>query len=512
MATTVAAFGAATTLGLGSSTGTLTLNNPTIVSSTTSLTLFNTVATTVNAFGAAATLAIGSSAGTVTIANPTVATGTTNLTLFNTNATTVAAFGAATTLGLGSSTGTLTLSNPTIVSSTTSLTLFNTVATTVNAFGAAATLNLGSSAGTVTVANATATFSGTTANFSANTLFNLGTSVTGASTVNIGTGAVAGAIKAINIGTGGSGTGTSTIIIGTTSGTSTITLNGVTSLSTALAIGSGGTGTSSFTGTDKTLVYYDTAGRLANISSAGTSGQALISGGTGAVPSWGTLGVAGGGTGLTSYTIDGIVYATGSTTLASSANFKFNASTTSGAVTTSAFYVNTAVTTGTGLHLSAANLASGNALIINAGSGSYTSGKLIDAQNNSVSKFSVDFNGNLRATTKSFDIEHPTKPGKRLVYGVLEGPEHGVYHRGTVEGKGLLKIELPEYWHKLVGEDYSIQLTPWGNYAVHIVEKTENYFIIQLSGNFISQKFKNIKVDYIIHGSRIDAPLEIEQD
>ena len=153
MATTVAAVGAATVLGLGSSTCTLTLNNPTIVSSTTSLTLFNTVATTVNAFGAAATLAIGSSAGTVTIANPTVATGTTNLTLFNTNATTVAAFGAATTLGLGSSTGTLTLSNPTIVSSTTSLTLFNTVATTVNAFGAATTLSLGASSGTTTVNN-----------------------------------------------------------------------------------------------------------------------------------------------------------------------------------------------------------------------------------------------------------------------------------------------------------------------------------------------------------------------
>ena len=512
VATTVAAFGVATTLGLGSSTGTLTLKNPTIVSSTSVLTLFDTVATTVNAFGAATTISLGSTTGTVTIDNPTIATATSSLTLFNTVATTVAAFGAATVVGLGSSVGTLTLNNPTIVSSTSNLTLFNTVATTVSAFGAATTLGLGSTSGTVTIANATATFSGTTANFSANTNFNLGTSVTGASTVNIGTGVVAGAIKAINIGTGGSGTGTSTIIIGTTSGTSTITLNGVTSLSTALAIGSGGTGTSSFTATDKTLVYYDTAGRLANISSAGTSGQALISGGTGAVPSWGTLGVAGGGTGLTSYTVDGIVYATGSTTLASSANFKFNASTTSGSVTTSAFYVNTAVTTGTGMYLSAASLASGNALIINAGSGSYTSGKLIDAQNNSVSKFSVDFNGNLRATTKSFDIEHPTKPGKRLVYGVLEGPEHGVYHRGTVEGKGLLKIELPEYWHKLVGEDYSIQLTPWGNYAVHIIEKTENYFIIQLSGNFISQKFKNIKVDYIIHGSRIDAPLEIEQD
>ena len=129
----------------------------------------------------------------------------------------------------------------------------------------------------------------------------------------------------------------------------------------------------------------------------------------------------------------------------------------------------------------------------------------------STSKFSVDANGNLRATTKSFDIEHPTKPGMRLVYGVLEGPEHGVYHRGTVEGKGKLIVELPEYWHILVGSDYSIQLTPWGNYNVHIVEKTENNFTIQLTGDPLTRLWKNIKVDYIVHGSRLDAPLEIEQ-
>lgn len=128
-----------------------------------------------------------------------------------------------------------------------------------------------------------------------------------------------------------------------------------------------------------------------------------------------------------------------------------------------------------------------------------------------VSKFSVDANGNLRATTKSFDIEHPTKPGMRLVYGVLEGPEHGVYHRGTVEGKGKLVVELPEYWSKLVGADYSVQLTTWGNYNVHIVEKSETSFIIQLTGDPISRMLKNIKVDYIVHGSRLDAPLQIEQ-
>jgi hypothetical protein len=125
--------------------------------------------------------------------------------------------------------------------------------------------------------------------------------------------------------------------------------------------------------------------------------------------------------------------------------------------------------------------------------------------------FSIDTSGNLRATTKSFDIPHPTKDGLRLVYGVLEGPEHGVYHRGTVEGKGVIQVDLPDYWHKLVGDQYTVQLTPWGNYNVGIGTKTENYFTIQLVGDYISRKFKNIKVDYIVHGSRLDAPLDTEQ-
>ena len=159
-------------------------------------------------------------------------------------------------------------------------------------------------------------------------------------------------------------------------------------------------------------------------------------------------------------------------------------------------------------------LTSGTYLTITtaAGDDNSTSDFFIRGLNSSsTSKFSVDANGNLRATTKSFDIEHPTKPGMRLVYGVLEGPEHGVYHRGTVEGKGKLTVELPEYWSKLVGEDYSIQLTTWGNYNVHIVEKSETSFIIQLTGDPISRMLKTIKVDYIIHGSRLDAPLVIEQ-
>ena len=70
----------------------------------------------------------------------------------------------------------------------------------------------------------------------------------------------------------------------------------------------------------------------------------------------------------------------------------------------------------------------------------------------------VKVEGALQATTKSFDIEHPTEEGKRLHHGSLEGPEHGVYIRGRLEGD---TIELPDYWLGLVDEDtITVQLTP----------------------------------------------------
>jgi hypothetical protein len=66
--------------------------------------------------------------------------------------------------------------------------------------------------------------------------------------------------------------------------------------------------------------------------------------------------------------------------------------------------------------------------------------------------------GAFSAATKSFDIEHPTEEGKRLHHGSLEGPEHGVYIRGRLEGD---TIELPDYWLGLVDEDtITVQLTP----------------------------------------------------
>ena len=62
-ATTVEAFGDATSIRIGETSGTLTLRNPTIVGSEATQNLFNTVATTVNAFGAATNINMGVAGG-----------------------------------------------------------------------------------------------------------------------------------------------------------------------------------------------------------------------------------------------------------------------------------------------------------------------------------------------------------------------------------------------------------------------------------------------------------------
>ena len=84
----------------------------------------------------------------------------------------------------------------------------------------------------------------------------------------------------------------------------------------------------------------------------------------------------------------------------------------------------------------------------------------------------VDANGNFSAISKSFDITHPTKENMRLRYASLEGPENGIYIRGTAESN---IIELPEYWTELVHEDsITVSLTAFGSAQNIYVEKIEN--------------------------------------
>ena len=112
--------------------------------------------------------------------------------------------------------------------------------------------------------------------------------------------------------------------------------------------------------------------------------------------------------------------------------------------------------------------------------------------------------GALAATTKSFDIEHPTKEGMRLHHGSLEGPEHGVYIRGRLEGN---EIDLPEYWLGLVDEDtITVQLTPnKGFQQIYVEDISDNKVYVG------TQSDKPIDCFYFIQAERKDVDkMEVE--
>lgn len=179
-------IGGTITLGAGSSGGTINLNAGTIVSTYSTLDLFNTISTSLNFAGAATSIVMGSTSGTansVTInagASGNAAT-TINLNadtiasnragtvaLFNTGVTGLNIGGAATAIALGSTSGTsntvslnagasggtislntgggtINLNGGTIVSTSTTVNLLNATTTTINLGGAATTINLGPS-------------------------------------------------------------------------------------------------------------------------------------------------------------------------------------------------------------------------------------------------------------------------------------------------------------------------------------------------------------------------------
>ena len=118
--------------------------------------------------------------------------------------------------------------------------------------------------------------------------------------------------------------------------------------------------------------------------------------------------------------------------------------------------------------------------------------------------YKLQVNGSFAATTKSFDIPHPTKENKRLVYASLEGPENGVYIRGKNKTS---VIELPDYWTGLVHEDsVTVTLTSIGknkqnkirNYSVQMIEDNKIYIFTD-SDDDVYDYF------YIIHAERKDV-------
>ena len=110
--------------------------------------------------------------------------------------------------------------------------------------------------------------------------------------------------------------------------------------------------------------------------------------------------------------------------------------------------------------------------------------------------------GQLSATTKSFLIDHPTKPGKKLRHGSLEGPENGVYIRGRGDNN---IITLPEYWTELVDKDsITVQLTPIGKHQHLYVEKIDNN-TVYIQSDEARKSLNDLEYYYLILAERKDV-------
>ena len=112
----------------------------------------------------------------------------------------------------------------------------------------------------------------------------------------------------------------------------------------------------------------------------------------------------------------------------------------------------------------------------------------------------ITSDGTIRARVKSFDIPHPTRKNKRLVYGALEGPEHGIYCRG--ESKEL-KVLLPPEWRAMVDKKgVSVQITPIGEWQPLYFKKLQNNWLYFGCGD----DRENVHFYWEIKGERTDVP------
>ncbi len=119
----------------------------------------------------------------------------------------------------------------------------------------------------------------------------------------------------------------------------------------------------------------------------------------------------------------------------------------------------------------------------------------------------LQVNGSFSASSKTFNIEHPTQSGKRLIHGCFEGPEHGVYFRGKTQDSG---IQAPEYWSGLVDIDsMTVDVTPIGPNQSIYVDRIEDNGDVYVGAN----TDEPLNYFYIIYGERKDVDkLEVVKD
>ena len=123
-------------------------------------------------------------------------------------------------------------------------------------------------------------------------------------------------------------------------------------------------------------------------------------------------------------------------------------------------------------------------------------------------EYKLQVNGSFGATTKSFRIDHPSRPNYTLEYGSLESPYHGVRLTGrgkVVKGSGT--VLLPSYLKDLIHDDenINIQITNYNHGKLIYVSKIDlnnDQFTVRVDG---AKSLGNLEFFWVFTGVRKDV-------
>jgi hypothetical protein len=157
---------------------------------------------------------------------------------------------------------------------------------------------------------------------------------------------------------------------------------------------------------------------------------------------------------------------------------------------------------------------SSNTIILNASgvnvssfvsSSFYVNPVRFDSNTTNVLRYNID-TSEITYSAKTFVIQHPSKQDNYLVHACLEGPESGIYYRGTaiVLGK-FVEIELPEYVMALANS-FTVNVT-------HVYDEVNDTECKSYSATRVKNGRFRIygecgTVDWVVFGKRADIEVE----
>jgi hypothetical protein len=100
--------------------------------------------------------------------------------------------------------------------------------------------------------------------------------------------------------------------------------------------------------------------------------------------------------------------------------------------------------------------------------------------------------------TKTFIIDHPDDRDKYLVHACLEGPDVGVYYRGTdrITNNESVVVELPPYV-KSLATDFTVHLT-----QVYNENECTSLVCSEVENNRFTVYGDNCEFFWVVHGKR----------